>query len=49
MQDHQEAAVETSSTTRKDAWSKPEVVAVTPITDAQGLGGAGFDFASEVS
>lgn len=33
----------------KEEWVKPEIGSVLPITDARGNGGAGFDFASEVS
>ncbi|HSX56670.1 MAG TPA: hypothetical protein VLG14_15295 [Sphingomonas sp.] len=33
----------------KDEWVTPEIVAVEPISESHGGGGAGFDFASEVS
>lgn len=33
----------------KEEWLQPEIVSVTPITEARGLGGAGIDFASEQS
>lgn len=32
----------------KAVWQKPEVASITPLKDAKGSGGAGFDFASEV-
>ena len=49
MQNPDETSVESTPTEQKDEWLKPEVVSVAPITHARGLGGAGFDFASEIS
>ena len=45
-QSHETAA---PAATPKEEWVKPEISSVQPITDARGNGGAGFDFASEVS
>jgi NADH:ubiquinone oxidoreductase subunit F (NADH-binding) len=30
-------------------WQAPEIVSVIPVSETRGNGGAGFDFASEVS
>ncbi len=30
-------------------WAKPEITVTLPVSQTQGNGGAGFDFASEVS
>ncbi|MDM4772319.1 hypothetical protein [Solimonas sp. SE-A11] len=33
----------------RQPWAKPEIAVVMPVTQTQGNGGAGFDFASESS
>ncbi|QNQ10345.1 hypothetical protein [Sphingomonas alpina] len=48
MQNNNDAKAEQVSAV-KEEWLQPEIVSVTPITEARGLGGAGIDFASEQS
>lgn len=49
MQKREDAKVEMTAGARKDEWTKPEIVSVTPISDTRGAGAAGFDFGSEIS
>ncbi|MES2055520.1 MAG: hypothetical protein V4564_06270 [Pseudomonadota bacterium] len=49
MQIDKDAETAQTSTVCKEEWLQPEIVSVTPITEARGLGGAGIDFASEQS
>lgn len=43
-----QSQVESGAVEAREAWQKPEIVAVTPVTNSEGGGVAGFDFASEL-
>ena len=45
----QQSVNETPKVETRQEWQAPEILSVVPISETRGNGGAGFDFASEVS
>ena len=49
MIDESNPTDEAAARAGKDEWVVPEIIAVEPVSESRGGGGAGIDFASEVS